>query len=49
MKTVLLAIAGMILVANVADAKAGCGLMQKLAWEHANSMGPAQHDGPRRL
>ena len=37
-KTVLLAIAGMVLVANAADAKSDCRLMQKLAQEHSNSM-----------
>jgi uncharacterized protein YkwD len=38
MKTVLLVIAGILLVANAAHAKGGCGSMQKLAQEHADSM-----------
>ena len=38
MKTALLVIAGMFLAGNIANAKADCGLMQKLAQEHANSM-----------
>ncbi len=38
MKTALLALAALFLIANTAYAKADCGLMQKLAQEHANSM-----------